>query len=305
MRPIVSGQSHLRAPLNEILGTPANIRLIRVLAGEVSGPIGASEAAELAGLTESGARQALKRLARTSFVDQVGGGRAQRFILRDSEALSQSLQSLFGAERERYQAFISQLRHALADLLEVLAAWLEEQPTAPAQPAIVAVLADSRSLGHLREQVRRRILDIEQRFDTTIELHMYSQADAPETNWQELTMLAGHPPADISAPRSQDERESRGAILSEAIASMLDRDPSLLVRAQRHVELLLQDDQGPAAHDLAEWRNLFVHYSPQRIKEFLISDAPRAIRLRQSSPFFAVLNADERDQLIAMVEDRE
>ena len=49
MRPIVSEQDPLRYPLNELLGTRAHVRLLRVMANEVDGPLTASEVAKRAG----------------------------------------------------------------------------------------------------------------------------------------------------------------------------------------------------------------------------------------------------------------
>jgi Fic family protein len=81
MRPIVSDQNFLRNPLNELLGTEAQVRLLRVLANEVDGPLTAPNAAELAGLTIPGTHKALKRLLRSGFVVRVGGGRKHQYEL--------------------------------------------------------------------------------------------------------------------------------------------------------------------------------------------------------------------------------
>ena len=75
MRPIVFEQNPLRYPLNELFGTEAHLRLLRVLASEVDGPLTAVEAAGRAGLTTRGARKALRRLLQSGFVIHVGGGR--------------------------------------------------------------------------------------------------------------------------------------------------------------------------------------------------------------------------------------
>ena len=73
MRPIATDQDLLRFPLNDVLGAEANVRLLRVLADDVVGPIGVPEAAEQTGLTETGARRALRRLEKTGFVQRFGG----------------------------------------------------------------------------------------------------------------------------------------------------------------------------------------------------------------------------------------
>ena len=40
----------------------------------------------------------------------------------------------------------------------------------------------------------------------------------------------------------------------------------------------------------------------ERLREFLVATTSRAQRLRQSSPFFAVLNPDERDEVLQRLE---
>jgi Fic family protein len=83
MRPIASDQNSLRNPLNELLGAESHVRLLRVLANEVDGPLTAPNAAELAGLTIPGAHKALKRLLKSGFVVRVGGGRTHQFLFGD------------------------------------------------------------------------------------------------------------------------------------------------------------------------------------------------------------------------------
>jgi hypothetical protein len=89
--------------------------------------------------------------------------------------------------------------------------------------------------------------------------------------------------------------------MSEGIARLLRDDPSMATRALRHLERLLRDDHGAAGADLMEWKQLLEAYSPDRLGSFLVSSSSRAVRLRQSSPFFAILNADERDRLVDLL----
>jgi DNA-binding Lrp family transcriptional regulator len=304
MRPPATDQNYARNPLNELLGTPANVRLIRVLADEVAGPIGAPEAAERAGLTEAGARRALKRLARTGFVERLGGRRSQTFRLRESDPLAEQIIVLFCTEHDRYQALIRRLHEVFGELPEVRAAWLDEAPPGVGQPLHIGVLADSSSLAYLAQELRRRVVAIEHDYDLTIEIHTFSRADVPEVDWAGTTLLGGHPVSKVDSPvrpRGHSERVSRARKMSEGIAALLDEDPSIVRRAQRHLGLLLDQDQGPASHDLREWKEILDHYSRERLREFLVADTPRAQRLRQSSPFFAVLTAEERDEIMDRV----
>lgn len=306
MRPIATEQSSLRYPLNDLLGTPANVRLLRVLADEVVGPISAAEAAERTGLTETGARRALGRLAKTGFVLRVGGGRSQQFALKQDDSLNESLAGLFRTERTRYEELIEAIRKTLNGLPEIRVAWLAALPRKLGEPLEIGLVAHSESLAWLNTEVRRRITDIEQRFDVTIEVRGFTRADAPPVSWEEVKLLAGVPP--VRRTRVQTPlvdhaaRDQRALRLSEAIVELLENDPSIVRRAARHLERLIKDEPGAAAEDLREWRAILETYSPERLNRFLVSTSPRANRLRQSSPFFAVLTADERDHVTAAME---
>lgn len=305
MRPIASTQSFVRYPLNRLLGTPANVRLLRILADEVVGPISAPEAAERAGLTESGARRALDHLAETGFVVRVGGRRSRQFELSD-DVLIRSILALFRAERARYEDLIESIRTSFEELAEVRVAWLEVGPERVGEPLEIGLVADSESLDWVMAEIRRRITDVEQKFDLTIEVRGFTAADAPTLSWDEVSLLAGVPPLEWAAreapPILHGDREQRALRLSEAIADLLRDDPSIVRRADRHLARLLKDEPGAASGDLREWRAILETYSPERLVRFLVSESPRAQRLRQSSPFFAVLTADERDHVTAALE---
>lgn len=309
MRPIAKDQDYIRAPLDEILGTPASVRLIRLLADGVSGSISAPEASEKTGLTEAGARRALKRLARTGFVEQLGGGRAKRFRLNDADPLSGHLRVLFHAEYERHMDFVSRLREVLGGFPEIQVAWIDEAPTEAGHPLHIGFIAGVRALAYLSTEVRKRIVGIEEAFDIVIEIHPFSRAEAPDVPWETTVLLAGHQTGAAAqgnrGTTSHSTRLDRSVRISAAIAELLDRDPSLLRRAERHIELLLAREEGPASHDIQEWHGILAHYSRQRIKDFLVSDSARAQRLRQSSPFFAVLNVEEREVLLDVLEARQ
>jgi len=298
MRPIAIEQNVIRYPLNELLGTPANVRLLRVLAEEVIGPIGVYEAADKTGLTHAGARRALVKLSKTGFVQRIGGGRSQQYVLLESDPITNTIRELFQKESKRYRVLRTQIREALESLPEIQAAWIVSPPTQVGKPLQIGILSDSRSLMYLGEQVRNRLAEMEGEFDVTIEIRTFSQADAPEAFLEGAELLTGYIDTGISSSgRTHAERDERAARYSSAIVKILDSDPSLIKRASRYLEFLLEEDQGSASHDLREWHDILTRYSVQRIKDFLISETPRAERLRQSSPFFAVLDADERDKI--------
>ena len=303
MRPIAIEQDILRYPLNELLGTRANVRLLRLLAVEHIDSVGTPEAAEQTGLTEAGARRALRKLVSSGIVEEFGGSRAQRFGLRHSARLAPALVSLFQAERRSYQELVTRLGDAFTDLGEIEMAWVDSAPTEPGQPLHVGLVSDVRSLAHLEQQVRQRVKPIEADYDLTIEIHTFSRADTPDVPWAHTLLLAGHVE---ESPReggvAHADRLDRQRRLSALIADLLDRDAALVSRAIAHLDFLLSKEQGPARHDLREWRDILTDYPRHRLKEFLVSDAPRAQRLRQSSPFFPVLTPEQRDELLDAIE---
>ena len=252
-------------------------------------------------MTVAGARRALGRLAKTGFVEQLGGGRSRRFRIRGNSILTEQIVALFRAERDRYESLLSDLRAVLQELSEIRSAWISDTLTEVGHPLHINVLADKASLSYLDEQIRRRIVEIERRFDITIEVHARSTAESPEIDWNTATLLAGQ--SEVRQPRAvgnhtHSNRVARAKRWSMAIAEMLDQDPSLLRRAERHIDYMLAREQGPAAHDLREWKEILSFYSHERLKDFLVADTPRAERLRQSSPFFAVLTPAEREKLL-------
>jgi hypothetical protein len=148
---------------------------------------------------------------------------------------------------------------------------------------------------------------VEKEFDLTIEADISTSAEPMRVDWRRVTLVAGVPPFTWtelpSRPSSHADRDRRALKLSEAIAALIDSNSSLTPRAVRHVKRLLEDDQGAASLDLREWLDVLTSYSSERLKRFLVADSPRANRLRQSSPFFAVLTPDERDGVLASLED--
>jgi len=92
--------------------------------------------------------------------------------------------------------------------------------------------------------------------------------------------------------------------LSRRLAKAVEQDTSFLRRAKEHIDRLLNEEQGTASRDLAEWGDILEGYSIQRLSRFITSSSERANRLRQSNPFFAILNSDERARLTNAPEDK-
>jgi predicted transcriptional regulator len=307
MRPISSEQDPLRYPLNAILGTQAHVRLLRVMANEVEGPLTASDIARRAGLTLPGAQKALEKLLRSGFVSRVGGGRKHQYEIRRSDRLMQMTLELFQAEKKRYEQLLTVIKNQIKNLVPPPhAAWMQTVPKEIDAPLMLGVLQDSLHLTDCVRQLRAGLSEIEKHFDLTIELEGYTKADIPDLALGEITPLYGALPTTSANARQQtnkplthEEKDRQLNILSQRLADALQTDPALIRRAKDHIDRLLQEDRGAATMDVMEWRKILDTYSIQHLARFFTSSSERANRLRQSNPFFAVLNAAERTRLVA------
>jgi len=307
MRPISTKRSTVRYPLDLILGSEAHVRILRVLTHEVDTPLGVPDVARMAGLTSAGTRKALERLLTSGLIERIGRGRTVQYGLREQEPVVQVLRLLFKREYEHYESLISSIRNAFADVHEVRKAWIERLPTIARGPIEITVVAEVNAIDWIGEELRARLAGLEKEFDLIIEVALFTRADAPlpgpdtELLWsKEGDQKSGT----RRPPLTHAQAEKRSLLLAQGIAALIQSDPSLITRAKQHLNRLIHDDQGNAVGDIAEWRQLLETYSADRIRDLLISQSSRAARLRQSAPFFAILTADERDHLIALVENQ-
>jgi predicted transcriptional regulator len=305
MRPIVSEQDPLRYPLNELLGTKAHVRLLRVMTTEVDGSLTVSDVAQRAGLTVPGAQKALDRLFRSGFISRVGGGRKHQYEIRFSDQLMQVTCALFKAERERYEQLLSTIKIEMKVLIpHPHAAWIQTFPRKAGEPLTLGLLHETRHLTNCVRHLRKKLNQLENDFNLTIELEGYTKADILDLNHHEIVPLYGIMPSlhtslrqQKKGPSTHRESERRMLALSRELAKAILKDTSLLRRAKNHINRLLQDEQGTANRDLMEWRDILDMYSIRQLSQFFTSPSERANRLRQSNPFFAILTADERAQL--------
>ena len=125
MRPPAERQSALRAPLNNVLSTEANVRVLRVISSSQS-PLGKTEVARRAALNPTGVRRSVAHLVRLGILESVGTGRRQLVTLRERHPLAPILKSLFESEREVFRRLIDSLRIAVSELRPPPdSAWIE------------------------------------------------------------------------------------------------------------------------------------------------------------------------------------
>ena len=306
MRPVVSEQNPLRNPLNVLLGTEAHVRLLRVLANEADGPLTAPDAAGRSGLTIRGTRKALNRLVKSGIVVRVGGGRKHQYELRRSDELVKALLNLFQSEKDWYEDLLNSIKKGIEKIEPYpLSAWIQEYPAEFGDPMIISILHETKRLTNYVQRLRKELHPVERDFDLTIEVSGYTKADLPDLETDKVTLLFGYLPFPDkhvqgmhAALGNHEEKDQRMLELSRRLAEAIEHDTSLVRRAKEHAQRMLNKDHGLANKDIEEWSDILESYSIRRLSRFLISTSERANRLRQSNPFFAVLNPDERNSLL-------
>jgi len=300
MRPPKNPRSSVRYPLDDFLGSPALVRLLRVLVHEVAGPVSVTEAAKRAGLSRGGARNTLERLERLGAAIRIGTGRSSEYGPKEGTPYLGPLRQLFESEQQEYEELIQQLRKALA-MPEVRDAWIGNLPVEPGGALELNVVAETKAIRWIGPELRTRLVETEKQLRFIVEVAVFTSADDPGIP-KDAIILAGpgivaktHRPPGAQTHSESEERSFR---MAQAIAEMIKADPSLIRRALRYTNRLLHEGQGMASGDIGEWRQLLETYSPKQLRDLLVARSSRADRLRRSLPFFAVLTPEERDRMM-------
>lgn len=116
-------QSHLRFPLDGILGNKGNVRVLRAL-WIYGGPLSATQLANETRMTPQGVRLVLDGLQAYDVIEVLGQGRSQLYQRRTEHPWAGPLNALFWTEREQWDNLLTQVRQALEENEGVVAAWL-------------------------------------------------------------------------------------------------------------------------------------------------------------------------------------
>ena len=320
MRPPAKRQSALRTPLNCILSTEVNVRVLRVISSSQS-PLGKSEVARRAALNPSGVRRSVADLVEFGILEPVGAGRRQLVTMRGRHPLAPALKSLFESERDVFARLLDSLRVTVSQLQPPPdSAWIEG-PAArgddrPRDTIVLGLLASARDVDVIARVLDSRTIDIMGEYDVIIEVKRWTAADlaaAPQPQWsreEEVILLLGPPPAsfvqqerpgvDEGNTRSRTHREldCRALAIARVIADRLADDPSLVKDARDFVARRMRDASPRERKDLDEWQRLLERLSVRQLRNFLVHSGERATRLRQSLPFVGVLSKDERESML-------
>lgn len=304
----------LQLPLNAILGTDANIRLLRELClrpGRFATP---GELARRTGLSRAAVYRSLERMTEVGIIENDPSAGQTRCALRGAHPLADALTDLFQSEAERAAAMVAAVRSAAEGLspppisVWIAGAGVRGQDGA-VEPIAVGLLDTPAAVAANAERLRERLAEVGREQDHEFQVRARTRADldaltaADREELQDALLVFGAP-VDVfvaperyrqaKPPRTHEDLEARGLAFAAAIAPRLRREPALIERAREWVADRLAGAAESELSDLREWDRLLRSMSPARLSRFLVDSSERAVRLRQSNPFVDAIGVDER-----------
>jgi DNA-binding transcriptional regulator GbsR (MarR family) len=316
MRPPKQRQNRLLQPLNEIFGTEANVRLLRVLALRNTS-LTAGELAKCSMLGRTSIYPALRELERTGVVEFIGAGARKLVQLRERYPLSRTLRKLFRAEARRFDALTIALRELMSALPRApLSSWIDHggEQVESTDTLTLYLAARPEELDTLTDYLNDRLADVERKYDVHIAVYGLTRSELETLHKTSLAtlhtvvLLGGVPPvallegsrpaANTSTLVSHDEHDARSRRLAVAIAAKISRDPGLIAIAEDRVKRRARESSPRERRELREWIRVLSTMSPARLQRFLLEDSEGAVRLRQTLPALNILSPLERDAVV-------
>lgn len=320
MRTPAAPQDPLQTPLNAILGTEGNVRILRSLSA-TDIPHSVREIARQVQLTVAAVARACERLEDLGVVEQVGRSRSALYRLSSRWGLAHAIRTLFNLERARASEVTERVRQLLIEPDDrILSAWVEPpigDARTPADPSIaVGALVASPDVDSVREKLWARLIDVQRDYDVTVTLRVQTKADlltASEERQKTLSQsqpVKGWGPASVQAQaaimeaavkptveRTHAYRDDEQRRIAAGIATLMKADPTLVERSRAYLKSRLLVASPGEALELREWADILASRSDARIRRLLTACDERMTRLRQSMPFLAVLTETERASL--------
>jgi hypothetical protein len=301
----------LRYPLSSILGSKGHVAVLRELVSSAH-PLSHSQLLERTNLSRQGVYDITKRLVETGAVKFAGFGKHQLVTMREDYPLYMALVDLFSKEETRYQDFISALHSILSSLeIQPQSAWIFGRAVVSedeyGESVQIALMGELRTIDSVTGNFRKKIMEerLESRFDVTIEAKGITIADLeakPFLAYPETIHLWGIA-ADFYMPSRQDgstaikhhkDFDEQSLADSTIWTALLRLYPSIIPRTIAFLEKQIEIVSTGEKMELIEWKNLLESSSFQRLKKLMESDSERAVRLRQSMPFWRVLSDNEQ-----------
>lgn len=308
-------QSALQAPLNDILGTESNVRLLRVLAlAEI--PLGAGELARRAELGRTSIYPALAGLETAGIIEFIGAGSQRQIAFRKAHPLAKPLATLFRAESIRLENIVLALRALFAEIRPLpTSVWIGgpilTSEDRPGDSVGLSVVADPKALPGLIDHLSGQLEPIEQQFDVHVELHPLSRSELAARDrftleaLRDAILVIGVPPTALTHDddraravrnfRTHAEHDASARRLAAAISVKLKRDPSLASVARRQLARRAKHSSPQERRELHEWMRILSTMSPSRLQRFLVEPGEHAARLRQTLPALGLLTPAERE----------
>jgi hypothetical protein len=316
-------QSALRAPLNSILGSEANVRLLReLILAETS--LTAGELARRAVLGRTSVYPVLESLEVAGIVEFLGAGAQRQVRYRKEHPLASPIAALFRQESDRVHVLSKMLGDAVATIKPApTSAWLEGDVLVGrdriGETITCVLLGDPGALPQQVDALSRVLSKVERKLDVHIEVRgitrseLASRTPSQQKQLADAILLHGVPPAALlpltkrsrAAFTSHADHDVGARRLGIAIAEKLKRDPGLIPRAIRRVRQRMRTASPQEGRELEEWLRALMMKSPSRLRQLLEEPTERATRLRQTLPMLDLLTLTERDAVLASTSDAE
>lgn len=310
MRPTSTPDSYLRNPLDQILGYPGNIKLLRTLLDTRRG-MSTTEIAERTGLSVPGVHKVISRLLEAGVVQREGSGRTSKVFIRKDHPLTLILTELFKTENINSTNLFKKLKKCVDELeVKPKSVWIYGKVAKGTDdygdPLQIAIYGHVKNIDELTENYKDRLIKdhVEWNFDVTIEVRGVTTAEVDLMKEHDKIMIWGFDPSQLYTGQgesnggsiSHKELDVRSLNDASFWMDFLEKHPEVIERTKTYLKDKVQSEQSGVRKELQEWYRLLESMSFQRLKKFMESDSERSTRLRQSLPFWPVLTEVERKE---------
>jgi DNA-binding HxlR family transcriptional regulator len=312
MKKFKNQHSGLKTPLNAILGSKGHVIILRQLA-ETEHPLSTSELLDRTNLSRQGVYDVVRRLAEAGIVEYVGSGKTKQLVLRKAYPLADIILKLFQEEKKRFDDLIQRLSKIFQNLKsKPQSAWIfgkiAEGTDTYGDQVRIALLGRVQMIDRITGDFRKQLYDtkIEKKYDVTIDIIGVTRAELksrPKLETEGIILLWGMDPSEVikkpkgTSYKTHQDLDRQSLTSAKAWSELLKTHPEIIQRTIKYLKDRISKINSGEKQELQEWKHILESMSFQRLKKFIESDSERSMRLRQSLPFWLVLNGRERARL--------